>query len=151
MADEVRRVLDAIVRRWVVNTEQRAVELDASAADSGAEIESDKQEAVRREQARAQELAVAFEQGLVQAWQRSRMGGGEVALDDRDPDQNRIADALIRFLVSYDLATSHSTETDANHFIYAVVIDWDRLGEVARDAGVDLPEALDHLAERSAR
>jgi hypothetical protein len=151
VADEIRRVLDAIVRHWVVNTEQRAVELDASAADSGAEIESDKQEAVRRELGRAEELAPAFEQGLVQAWQRSRVGGAEIALDDRDPDQNRIADALIRFLVSYDLASSRSTETDANHYIYAVTIDWDRLGDVAREAGIDLPEALDRLAERSAR
>lgn len=150
MTDEIRRVLDAIVRRWVVNTEQRAVELDASAADSGAEIESDKQEAVRRELARAQELAPAFEQGLVRAW-RSRDGDGELVLDDRDAEENRIADALIRFLVSYDLATSRSEETGASHYSYAVAVDWPRLGEVAREAGVDLAPALDRLAERSSR
>ena len=151
MADEIRRVLDVIVQRWVVNTEQRAVELDASAADSGAEIESDKQEAVRRELGRADDLAPAFEQGLVQAWQRSLVGGADIALDDRDPDENRIADALIRFLVSYDLAASRSIETDPNQYIYTITIDWGRLGEVARDAGVDLPNALDRLAERPAQ
>jgi hypothetical protein len=151
VADDVRRLLDTIVKRWVLNTELRAVELDASAAESGHEIVSDQQEAVRREENRADELAPAFAQGLARAWRRAKLGGGELTLDDRDPEENRIADALIGFLVSYDLATSRSTETDANHYVYAITIDWSRLGDVAHDAGIDLTPALDRLMEHTTR
>jgi hypothetical protein len=151
VADEVRRLLDTIVQRWVVNNELRAVELDASAAESGQEIETDQQEAVRREMSRAGDLAPAFRDGLVRAWQQAKAGGHDLSLDDRDAEENRIADALVRFLVSYDLATSHSTETEANHYIYAVAIDWSRLGDVARDAGIDLEQVLDRLVEQTTR
>jgi len=151
VADEVRRLLDTIVQRWVVDNELRAVELDASAAESGQEIETDQQEAVRREVSRAGDLAPAFRDGLMRAWRQAKSGGKELTLDDRDPEENRIADALVRFLVSYDLASSRSTETDANHYIYAVAIDWFRLGDVARDAGIDLEHVLDRLVEQAAR
>lgn len=151
VADDVRRLLDTIVKRWVLNTELRAVELDASAAESGHEIVSDQQEAVRREESRADDLAPAFAHGLTRAWRRAKMGGNELTLDDRNAEDNAIADALIRFLVSYDLATSRSTETDENHYIYAITIDWPRLGDVAHDAGIDLSPALDRLVEQTAR
>jgi hypothetical protein len=151
VADEVRRVLDTIVQRWVVNNELRSVELDASAADSGQEIETDQQEAVRREVSRAHDLAPAFQEGLVLAWQRAKMGGNDLPLDDRDPNENRIADALVRFLVSYDLAASRSTRTDANHYIYSITIDWSRLRDIGHDAGVDIERVLDRLAEQATR
>ena len=150
MPDEVQRVLDAIVQRWVIANEERAVELDASAADTGSAIERDKQEAVRREMQRAHDLASAFRSGLVRAWRRARMGGTEVVLDDRDPEENRIADALIHFLVSFDLASSRSMETEENHYVYTIAVDWPRLTAVGREAGVDLERALNRLAGQPA-
>ncbi len=145
VADQIRRVLDTIVQQLVLNTELRAVELDASAEESGSEIVSDQQVTMRRELDRADDLAPAFRDGLVRAWQRARTGES-LTLDDRDPEENRIADALIRFLVSYDLAESRSTETDTNHYVYAIAVDWPRLGEIARDAGVEIEQVLDRLA-----
>jgi hypothetical protein len=151
VADEVRRLLDTIMKRWVLRTEMRAVELDASASESGREIVSDQMETMRREENRADELAPAFAQGLARAWRRAKLGEDELLLDDRDPEQNRIADALIGFLVSYDLAASRSIETDENHYIYAITIDWSHLGDIAQVAGIDLFPALDRLMEHTTR
>ena len=53
-----------------------------------------------------------------------------------------MAEALIHTLVRTNLATSHSEETDENHYIYRLAIDWDALRAVAGAAGVDLDKAL---------
>ena len=141
MADEVRRLLDQIVNRYVVRDEQRAIDLDAAASEAGADIESDKREAVRRETDRADALADAFHDGLIAAYTADRRGE-PLVLDDRDPEQNRRADALIQFLVSYELATSHTETTEPMHYTYAITVDWARLNAFAADAGIDLAAAL---------
>jgi hypothetical protein len=139
--ERTRKLLDHIVRQYAVLDELRAVDLDAASSESGAAIESGKKEAARREVERANQLAEAFDRGLALAY-RTR----ELALDDRDPEQNRIADALIFFLVRFDLATSRTEETEPLHYTYHVSVDWDRLGEVARAAGVDLDRLLQQTA-----
>ncbi len=141
MADEVRRVLDEIVNRYVVRDEQRAIDLDAAASEAGADIESDKRQAVRRETNHAHDLAGAFHTGLVQAYAADRRGA-PLVLDDRDPEQNRLADALIQFLVSYELAASHTETTEPMHYSYAIRVDWDRLNALAADTGIDLTATL---------
>ncbi|CAN0470494.1 unnamed protein product, partial [Phaeothamnion confervicola] len=118
VADDLRQVLDYIVRRYVVDDELRAIDRDASA--TAPDLEQDKHQAARREVERADSLAAAFEQGVVKAWQRHRIGGTELALDDRKPDENRMADALIGFLVSYNLASSRSVETGDRTYTYFV-------------------------------
>jgi len=140
VADDLRQVLDYIVRRYVVDDELRAIDRDASA--TAPDLEQDKHQAARREVERADSLAAAFEQGVVKAWQRHRIGGTELALDDRKADENRMADALIGFLVSYDLASSRSIETGDRTYTYFVTIDWPRLRDIAMAAGVDLDRAL---------
>ena len=140
-----------MTRIGVVGAGRVGAVLAAALRESGHEIVSDQQEAVRREESRADDLAPAFAQGLARAWRRAKLGGNELSLDDRNPEENRIADALIGFLVSYDLAASRSIETDANHYVYAITIDWSRLGDVARDAGIDLSQALDRLMEHTTR
>jgi hypothetical protein len=92
--------------------------------------------------ARADELADAFNQGLLAAYRANQAGDNELVLDDRDPEENRMADALIGFLVSFELATSRSEETDPMHYQYTITVDWDRLRAVAHNAGVDLNRAL---------
>ncbi len=141
MADEVRRVLDHIVTRYVVRDEQRAIDLDAAASEPGDAIESDKRAAARRETDRADSLADAFHAGLLRAYAADRRGE-KLVLDDRDPEQNRLADALIQFLVSYELAASHTEPVEPMHYTYAITVDWPRLSAVAAEAGVDLPIAL---------
>ena len=142
MADEMRKLLDHIVAHYVLRDELKSVELDAPPREPAEVIESDKKEIARRETDRADTLADAFARGLALAHQRHQLGGQELALDDRHPDQDRMADALIRFLVSHDLASSRTEETDPLHYTYHVAVDWDRLAGVAQEAGVDLKRAM---------
>jgi hypothetical protein len=142
LADDARKLLDYIVRHFVLHDELVSIDLDASASDPGAEIEMDKREAVQRELARADDLAAAFTDGLARAYQLRGTGQDELALDDRDPVQNQIADAMIQFLVSHQLAASRSEPTTEYHYVYYIAVDWDRLREVAADAGVDLAQAV---------
>ena len=146
MPDRIRRLLDHIVAQYVVQDEQKDIDLNAPSTESGAVIESDKREAARREASRADELADPFRQGLVLAYRARAAGRPEVALDDRRPDEDRMADALIGFLVSFELASSRTEETEPLHYVYHIAVDWDRLGDVARDAGVDLDQTLRQLA-----
>jgi hypothetical protein len=144
LADESRKLLDYIVGHFVLHDELVAIDLEASASDAGASIESDKHEAVRRERTRADELADAFGEGLARANDARAAGLEELTLDDRDPVQNQIADALIQFLVSHQLATSRSETTTEYHYVYSIAIDWERLREVAQNAGVDFEQAVQH-------
>jgi hypothetical protein len=142
MAEPIRELLNYIVVQYAVQDEQIDIDLNANAAEEGDEIASEKREAARREMARADELAGAFNQGLLAAYRANRAGQNELVLDDRDPEENRMADAMIGFLVSFELAASRSEETEPMHYRYTVTVDWDRLRQVAADAGVDLDRAL---------
>jgi hypothetical protein len=142
VADDLRKLLDHIVRTYVVREELVGIDLEASASDRGDAIETDKRRAVRREIERAEHLAPAFSRGLARAHTQS----GEIVLDDRDPEENQEADALIAFLVSHDLASSRTEETEPMHYRYRVAVDWDRLGAMAKQAGIDLDQALRRAA-----
>jgi hypothetical protein len=142
VADDLRRLLDYIVQTYIAREEMIAVDLEASASDRGEDIVADKRRAVRREANRAEALAGAFVEGLERAFAGRANEDREIVLDDRDPAQNAIADALIRFLVSHQLATSRTEETEPHHYRYAIAVDWDRLSFVAQAAGIDLERAL---------
>jgi hypothetical protein len=142
LADESRKLLDYIVDHYVLHDELVAIDLEASASDAGASIESDKHEAVRRERSRADELAGAFGEGLARANDARAAGQAELALDDRDPEQNQIADALIQFLVRNHFATSRTEETSQYHYVYLIEIDWDQLRGIMQQAGVDFERAV---------
>lgn len=144
-------MLDYIVRQYVAPDEVRAIDRDAPNISDGDAIETDKIEAVRREEDRAHHLAASFVDGLQRAWHRARMGGQEIVLDDRDQDDNRIADALIQLLVRFDLAASRTQQTGPMHYTYYIAIDWPRLRQVAGAADVDLDAALGRADERAKR
>ena len=146
MPDRIRALLNDIVTHYVVRDEQKDIDLNAPASEPGGELESEKRQAARREVERADELADAFHHGLVLAYRNWTTGAGALALDDRRPAENEIADALIGFLVSYDLAESRSEETEPMHYTYHVTIDWERLGAVADAANIDLRRTLDELS-----
>lgn len=146
MPDRIRQLLDHIVDQVVIRDEQKDIDLNAPPTESGEALESDKRAAARREADRAGSLADAFRHGLLAAHRARLAGQAEIALDDRQPDEDRMADALIRFLVSFDLARSRSEATEPLHYIYHVAVDWDALGGVARGAGIDLDLTLRQLA-----
>jgi hypothetical protein len=143
--ERVRSVLDYITTRYLVHEDLRHIDFDAAAAESGQAIESDKREAIKREKARADELAGPFQDGLIRAYRAQQAGEREIALDDRDPTENAIADALIHALVRIDLAASTSEETEPFHYVYRITVDWVRLIAVAGRAGVDLDATLSTL------
>ena len=136
MADDVRRLLDYIVRSYVLHDEMVEIDQDASASEGGESIDSGKRRAVRREIERADDLAAAFGKGLALA------RDGLVVLDDRNPDEDQIANALIYFLVRNNFAASRAVETDPNHYRYRIMLDRERLGQAAAAAGVDLDGVL---------
>jgi hypothetical protein len=140
VADDIRRLLDYIVRSFVLHDEMVEIDQDASAGEHGESIESDKRRAARRELDRADELASDFAKGM------ARAHDGIVVLDDRNPDENAIANALIYFLVRNNLAASRAVETEPGHYRYRVILDRERLREVADAAGVDLDQAVRRLA-----
>ncbi|HEU5432039.1 MAG TPA: hypothetical protein VFU81_10260 [Thermomicrobiales bacterium] len=139
MADPIQQLFDAIVARLAIPDEQKDVDLNASAADDEA---ADKAAVAQAELNRAATLAGPFRDGLLLAHAAATRGEPTISLDDRQPEQNAMADALIQMLVSYDLAEATTTETEPLHYIYAVTVNWPKLTAVAADAGVDLDAAL---------
>jgi hypothetical protein len=142
VADAFTELLDTIVRNYVIVDAQKDIDLNATAEEPASVIEADKQRIVADSSARARFLAPAFRNGLLLAFEAQGMGRPEIRLDDRDAEQNVIADALITYLVRFDLAESRSEETEPGHYDYFISVNWDRLYEVATAAGIDLPAAL---------
>jgi len=146
VSDRIRLFLDYLVDHYVVRDEQKDIDLDAPVTESGDALETDKEQAARREIDRADDLAGAFQRGLIVAYRAHAAGQSEISLDDRQPEEDQMADALIRFLVSFGLASSRTEETEPLHYIYYVSPHWHDLTEVARSAGVDLEQTLQQLS-----
>jgi len=140
---EIRQLLSSIVSSYAAADEKRAVEREAGAQVAGAKLEAGKVAAVTRERASADAQADAFAKGLQRAWDRSRRGGVELTLDDRKPEENEMASALIRFLVRFDLASSHSREVGDHQYAYVIAVDWDRLGRLATANGQHLEDLFE--------
>lgn len=138
----MRDLLDHIVEHYADEDNERRIDLDANAELSGDEIEADKAVAADRERGAAVDLGEAFERGLVYAWEQARDGQPTITLDDRDPEQDAMASALISWLVRFNLASSGSQDLGDQHYAYDITVDWDRLGEVAAASGRRLEDIL---------
>jgi hypothetical protein len=137
--DPIQQVLDAIVTRLAIPDEQKDVDLNAAASNDEA---ADKAAAAEAERERAEALAGPFRQALLRAHAAAARGESSIALDDRKPDENAMADAMTQLLVAYELAQATSSESEPMHYIYTVSVDWPKLSAVAAAAGVDLDAAL---------
>jgi hypothetical protein len=142
LADAFSALLDAIVQDLVIVDAQKDVDLNSAPDVDGGAIESQKAEIVAAAEDRAAELADAFRDGIVLAYEAQQTGSPEISLDDRNAEQNAIADALITYLVRYDLGESRSEETGPGHYIYFVSVTWNALFQFAEAHGIDLPAAL---------
>jgi hypothetical protein len=142
VADAFSRLLDAIVRDLVIVDAQKDVDLNSAADVNGGAIEAQKADVVASSETRAAELASAFRDGIILAYEAQGTGHSEISLDDRQTEQNSIADALIMYLVRYDLGESRSEETDPGHYMYFVSVTWGALYQFAEANGIDLPAAL---------
>ena len=142
MADAFSTLLDAIVRDLVIVDAQKDVDLNAASDVDGGAIGEQKAEIAASAKARAAQLEDAFRAGVVLAYEAQGTGHSEISLDDRQAEQNAIADALITYFVRYDLAESRSEATDPGHFIYFIAVTWGAVYQFAEANGIDLPSAL---------
>jgi hypothetical protein len=142
VADAFAELLDFIVRDLVITDAQKDVDLNATADEQAGSIEAEKQRIATEAEDRARALYPAFRGGLILAFEAQGIGHPEIRLDDRDAEQDAIADALITYLVGFDLAESRSEESEPGHYDYFISVNWDALYRLAETAGVDLPGAL---------
>lgn len=142
MADGLERLLEYLVKREIVQQEQKNVQITAGPREPAETVTADQQIASDRERVRVAELGPAFQEGLRRAYDAYRAGQDELALDDRRNDENAIADALVQFLVRPHLASSHTEQTEPNHYTYYITVDWSQLAQVAAEGGVDLDAEL---------
>lgn len=127
-----------IVRAFALKDELIDIDMNANASESGGDLTEAKREALDREQTVADQLEPYFRSGLTKA---QAAGANELVLSDQDPLQNKEADALIRYLVSYGLASSRAEETPPG-YTYYLTVDWDKLRQVAASVNIDLDSAL---------
>ncbi|MEZ4521562.1 MAG: hypothetical protein R3A46_07955 [Thermomicrobiales bacterium] len=131
-----------ILSQFLARQDEIRIDLEADASDRAEELAEDKERVVRVEELRMARMTGPFHNGLRRAYQAMRAGGDAISLDDRDEEENRQADALVNFLVRTRLASSMTRETDDNHYIYTISVDWDALEDVAAQARVNLASIL---------
>lgn len=140
MADELDKLLKYIIHQYTGREEIKDVERDATSVE---DVAVEQRRVLREEETRADTLAAAFREGITRARDAHRAGGDAISLDDRNPVENQIADALISFLVRPGIATSSARQTEPQHYIYTVAVDWDRLATIAARAHVDLHSLIE--------
>jgi hypothetical protein len=140
MADtDIRKLVDYIISHRVAPEEEKIADLDATSRVPQERIEEISTEVVDQEKEAAARLLPHFAAGLRAA---ARNRNAPLALDDRDPAQNAMADALIRFLVKPGLATVETQDVGDGHYTYQVTLDWPALERLAQAGGIQLGEAL---------
>jgi hypothetical protein len=142
MASDVEKLMHHILNKYLALQDEIRVDLAAGASERGDELEEGKERAVRVEELRMARLTGPFHNGLRRAYEATRAGGDSISLDDRIEEDNRQADALVNFLVRTRLASSITRETDNNHYIYTIAVDWGALEDVAGQARINLANVL---------
>lgn len=138
MADQLDQLFQHIVRSFALKDGLVDIDLNAKASEAGGDLTDVKQHTVDREQTVANQLEPYFRSGLEKA---RAAGSNELALSDQNPIENKEADALIRYLVSFGLASSRSEATPPG-YTYHIRVDWDKLRQVAAGANIDFDSAL---------
>jgi hypothetical protein len=121
---------------WLTKVPAGAVVLEATSGPRRpmADVAEEEERLRTTELERARGLALPLENGLRLAHDA---GPGELALDSRDPAEDRIADALISILVAGDFATARTEDLGDEQYRYYVAVDWAALDALA--ARLDLP------------
>jgi len=142
VADGVERLLNVLIDREILRLEEKNVELTAGPRVSAETVDANQHIEADRERQRVSDLGGAFAAGLRRAYAAQQSGESEIALDDRRLDENAMADALVQFLVRPQYATSQTDQTEPNHYVYRIAVDWAHLSRLADEAGIDLRAAL---------
>ncbi|HEY7064974.1 MAG TPA: hypothetical protein VII06_26100 [Chloroflexota bacterium] len=134
-------LLDLLVRGSKLENDLRAAALDAPPASSRGPV-LDEARLAREELETARVDRPEFERALRDAWRRSGTSQREVPYESADPEQDRMADVLIRYLVTTRTATVRTEERAAQQYRYFIAVDWDALFTLAAHLEVDLRGAL---------
>jgi hypothetical protein len=119
---------EAIV--WVTKVPAEAIVLEAMSGPRRpmADVAEEEERLRTTELDRARNLARSLENGLRLAY---AAGDRELALDSRDPAEDRLADALISILVAGDYATARTEDLGTEQYRYYVTVDWAALDALA--------------------
>ena len=142
MADDMERLLNVLIEREILRVEEKNVELTAGPRVSAETVDTNQTIEANREHQRVSDLGGAFAAGLRRAYAAQQAGEHEIVLDDRRQDENAMADALVQFLVRPHYATSQTDQSEPNHYIYRIAVDWEHLNRLADEAGIDLRATL---------
>jgi hypothetical protein len=134
---------EAIVWCSKVPAETMVLEASAGPRRGMADVVEEEERLRTVELERARASALDLENGLRLA--RSA-GGRELALDSRDPAEDRLAGALISILVASNFATARTEEVGDEQYRYDVAVDWPALDAMAVRLG--LPPVTRLLDER---
>ena len=128
-------LLDALTRdRLEVEAVER--ELLTTSRRSLAELQEDQARAARDQLAEARTELNEFRAAMEDARTRGGPDGSrEVPYDSRDPAQNAQSDLLIQYLVRPGYAEVRTEEPEAEHYVYYVRVDWQRLRALAEHQG----------------
>ncbi len=137
------RPLTALVQTitWVykVRDETMLIEATSTARRDMADIKREERDVAVDELADVDDAGPAIGEGL----RRVRAaGGGEAPFDSRDPDQDRLAGALITYLVATDFATVRTDELGDEQYRYNIAVNWQRLDDVAARLGLPPVERM---------
>ncbi len=134
----VASLLDALVWFFKLRAETSLLEATAKARRPMDEVVEEEHRLIDDELDRAHEALPAFEAGLRRA---RAAGNSEVTFDSQDPEQDRMAGALIAYLVATEFATVRTEELPGDRFRYHIAVDWPALDAFA--ARLTLPGLRD--------
>lgn len=125
---------EAIVWCAKVPAETTALEASAESRRSMVEVAEEEERLRTSELDRARDEGLNLENGLRLA---RAAGARELALDSRDPAEDRLAGALISILVAADYATARTEELGHDQYRYYLTVDWAALDALAEQIGLD--------------
>ena len=129
-------LLDGLVWFFKLRAETAAIEATAKARRPMDEVVKEEQRLIGDELDRAREALPDFERGIREM--RSA-GQAEVAFDSGDPEQDRVAGALIGYLVATDFATARTEELSEGRYRYHIAANWPLLDHFATRLGLPPP------------
>ena len=119
-------IFDALTRE-LAQERAASVELASTARREMADIKKEEQSVGRAVADQARSDRAAFAQMLADARERSSERDTEVSYDSADPNQERQADLITRYLVSLGYAEVREDQQPRGHVIYRVRFFWDKL------------------------
>ena len=131
MAVDWNRLLDHIVKNMVVPLARTEAQLDATAVQ---DMAGEAREIGENQDESAERLAPAFARGM----ELAMLTDGPIILEDNTPEHSDTISALARYLVATDLAASQSSQLADGHYMYTFEVNWPRLREAAKAAGVEM-------------